>query len=267
MKKLLILVTLLVTLLASSQVKMSDMPTTTDTKNAYITVIQGGVNRKLPSDSLASMKDLRDSILHSVAVFTAKQLGVISDGVTDQTSRLNSLYSNPSIYKIIFSSGAVKISGKVDAQGKILVFENGAKLIGAKGDTDTLTNAFIECSYRLQVFDTSLNVVNLDNDIISVMWFGAVPDFKMDAAYSQTKTNNLKAFKKALACFKNKSTHSTARTASKLYIPHTLDVDHAYYLSNTWVIDRGVEIFGDLMDISQLVFPHGVNGIKFQTIN
>jgi hypothetical protein len=51
----------------SAQVKINDMPTITNLKNAYIPAIQGGVNKKIPTDSIASIRDLRDSILSGIA--------------------------------------------------------------------------------------------------------------------------------------------------------------------------------------------------------
>jgi hypothetical protein len=259
MRKLLILPTWLVTLSASSQVKMNEMPITRTTKNGYITVVQDGVTKRLPTDSLASMKDLRDSISNSVAVFTARQLGVVSDGVSDQTSKLNSLYSSPSIHKIIFSNGNVKISGKLDAQGKVLSFENGSKLIGGTGTADVLTNAYIEASLQVQTFDTLLEVKDLINNLISVKWFGAIADLERDGSNIMGATDNWTMLNRAMYARKEALNVAGYYARTKVYIPAPV-TQRWYYCSKTLIDSTGLEFYGD-GELSSIKFKTGIKGI------
>lgn len=195
----------------------------------------------------------------------AVKAGVLFDG-TDQTARINTILAHADVHELFFDAynKSITISGTVTVPaGKKLIFKNKCKLVGA----GTVSGGIVECDLQKQCFATTLTVQNLDNSLVSVMWFGAVADFLIGNLYSQTKTDNLSAFTKALSSVRNRATYVAYRAASRIFIPPTQDVDHAYYLSNTWVVDRGVEIFGDQMDTTLLMFPHGVVGIHVKSVD
>jgi hypothetical protein len=194
----------------------------------------------------------------------ADEVSIKSDG-SNQTSSLNSLAANVFVKEIVIDNGDVTVNGDFNAQGKRIVFRNNARLIGS----GSVQNAYIEASNYVQVFDTTLNTDGgiLNPGGVSVKWWGAKADFVFGGAYSQGQTNNRKAFTRATVAVKNRATFIYYRAASRLYIPSGADIDHLYYLDSTWTIDRNIEVYGDGMDVSGLVFPHGVVGIHVQGVN
>lgn len=196
-------------------------------------------------------------------IIRAVKAGVLFDG-TDQTSRINTILAHSDVHELIFDAynKNITVSGTVTVPaGKKLAFKNKCKLIGS----GTVSGGLVWCDPLRQCFASTITVQNLENTLVSVTWFGAVADFLIGTAYSQTKTDNLTAFNTALSCVKNRNTYIAYRTASRVFIPPTADDEHGYYLSDTWVVDREVEIYGDQMNTSVLVFPHGVVGIHLKS--
>jgi hypothetical protein len=193
-------------------------------------------------------------------VVRAKEAGIKTDG-TDQTASLNSLFLNNSVKDVLFDDGDVTINGKVNAQGKKIVFQNTGKIKGVAGNSDTLTNAFIDADYTQQIFDTTLTVTNLNekNRRVSLLWFGAKPDYVNNTTRG---TDNLTAFNKAKAALINSEpSNPYYALRGTLYIP-----EGKYYFSNTLVVDATIKVQGSDGDYriwgTRLFFPNTVTGMK-----
>lgn len=192
-------------------------------------------------------------------VVRAIDAGIKTDG-TDQTSALNTLFSNVSVKEVLFDNGNVSITGKVDGQGKTISFQNNAQIIGAVGSADTLTNALITADYRVQIFDTLLTTTSLSptSSAFSLIWFGG----KADAKYlGPTPTDNRTPLQNAITA----STGNSSK--AKIYLPgYANDAIIGYYYSFGGTVTIGtttkVELFGDGFNKTVLTFPHDQNGFK-----
>lgn len=178
----------------------------------------------------------------------ASYCGLFPDG-HDYTQRLVAALQHNDIREIIFDAfnGKIVINGEVNVPtGKKLIFKNDCQIDG----TGTIRNAYIEAPDYTTVFSPTLNVQNLLNPEGSVVWFGAKAD---------NTTDNLPIFQKAVAAFRMKT---------KLRIPGNRldgnDNDHDYYLSNQLVISNPIELYGDGISKSCLMFRAGVGGIRLQ---
>lgn len=190
----------------------------------------------------------------------AAENGIISNGATDQTAALNTLFAT-SVKEVIIDVGPVKISNVVNARGKKIIFQNGAYFVGVAGsNADTLKNALIECDFQQKAFDTSLAVTGITNSEMSVMWFGAIADYSIGGGGSPT--DNLLPFNRAIAASQGSDFGLQNIPKATIHIPICPDT-YTYYLSNTWIINAQVNIVGDGPEQSRLVWPGGHNGIKF----
>jgi hypothetical protein len=96
----------------------------------------------------------------------------------DATNRLQSLFDNPSIKKIIFrqpQKSKLFINGNIYIPtGKALVFD-GSVMIGGAG---VITGGIISAPANVQIFDTTLTLqgTKVAGNFFSACWFGAVAD-------------------------------------------------------------------------------------------
>lgn len=127
----------------------------------------------------------------------AAEFNILSDG-TSQSTKIENAIANTTVKELIIDEPGVSIAfnGKIDFRGKIISFKNGARFVPDGGGNDILINAIIDADYLKQVFDTSLKVLNLKNNVISASWFGAD---------STGATNSNNAFRKLAACVNSMS--------------------------------------------------------------
>jgi hypothetical protein len=189
-------------------------------------------------------------------------LSISGNGSADNTALINSLLALSTIPEIHFDgiNGVVKISGTVTVPaGKRLVFNNNCKLKGTNSFVSKLDGGIIECDYLKQCFDSSLQVINLDNSTVSVRWFGAKSDFR-DDGNSLTWTNNQPFFKRTLDAVRDVLPNSNTNFRKQVYVP-ARDQNKYYRFDSTWVIDASATIYGDGIFKTVLSFPANMRGI------
>jgi hypothetical protein len=240
-----------------SQAKINDMPTTRNMKNAYIPVLQDGVNKKIPTDSFAALQDLRDSTFYSrdasSKIYYYKKSGELADP-SDKSSRLNSLLSDPAITEIILASD-ITVNGTVDFANKKIIFKNNARIKG----NGSIKNLYVEADQQKQIFDTTLTVQFLRNYEISVVWFGAVADCAMDNEVGTT--DNWKPFSNAISAmyeYNGKDVFTQFYTR-KLHIP--AGNNRSYYFSKAVIISGNLEVYGDGELTTVMNWRRGVKGM------
>lgn len=117
--------------------------------------------------------------------------------------------------------------------------------------TGTVDNILIEAQYKSQIFGLTLNVTNIQNDEVSVGWFGA----KAEAEYLVTNgTDNLPIFNKAIDCF------AITKQNPCIYIPAGTQksnpaLGNYYYFSGSLEINRTVDLYGASKNAAVLYFP------------
>ncbi|PWT78439.1 MAG: hypothetical protein C5B59_01765 [Bacteroidetes bacterium] len=133
----------------------------------------------------------RDTV-PSPSVFHAQSLGIRADG-SDQTNIINKLLENNSLSGIIFDNpgaGPIKIEGKLNARGKVLLFYPGTFLTGH----GTLMQAHIDgLNYHQKILDTTVMLVGCvtASKMFSVMWYGAKGDGSSDDQPYLQKTSDM----------------------------------------------------------------------------
>lgn len=179
-----------------------------------------------------------------------------TDG-TDQTSLINDTLAMSSVSELVFDGGDYTISGTVTVpSGKKLVFRNKSRIIGSGSGNREISGGIIICHPLDQCLGTNLTVSNLENEEVSVMWFGATPDYNDDGTNSGTATDNHPMFTKALNSMKNLITNVAYQRRCKLHIPKPVLADKSYYLAaDTWYIDSQCEVYGDGYLQTKLIFP------------
>ncbi len=111
--------------------------------------------------------------------WTAADLGIVADGITDQTASLQTAFNDPDVQTVWFSnktnSGTALfvINGTLTIPvGKVLKFEAGNRLIGH----GIITGGIIDASMQSWIFGDSLTVNprSTSQGWVSAKWFGAV---------------------------------------------------------------------------------------------
>lgn len=165
---------------------------------------------------------------------------------TDYTSRINAILSNAGVTEIVIDTIQIKITGTVSVPSeKKLVFRNNGQFV----DTGSIDGGIVECNVLEQCFASSLDEIkNLQNSMLSVCWFGAIPD---------NTTDCLDAFKKCIAAFKpsHSSNPTYTRTINRVYVPAG---SNKYYCSNQLEIDCAINFFGDGIESTAIRFPSGL---------
>lgn len=253
MKKFLLGLFLLVSIVASAQIKVSQMPSlgsmVCDT--CKVPVIFGGTNYA------ARGSQLINSPLKATAA------GVKFDG-TDQAAAINSALSASNVKELVFDNQlaqTVTINSTVTIPaGKSIRFENGNKIIG----TGTVSGGYIICDLEKQCFDSTITVTGIENNLISAAWFGAIADTKSDG--SIPGGDDHRAIQTALNARKDISSNFLYKFRAKIYLPapsaSSVNNDPMYYRSDsTIIIDQGVEFFGERKQLVTIKFPPGIKGV------
>jgi hypothetical protein len=187
-------------------------------------------------------------------VVRASEVGVKSNG-TDQTTTLNSLFSLSTVKEVLFDIGDVKITGKVDGQGKNTRFENGARIVGASGSADTLYNINVICDYQTPCFDTLLTVRGLKNRLRSAGWFDLYYNYKTDGT-SVTYIDNWTALTN---CFNSsvdlENSDNRYQLFTSMYIPSSPVKTYGLGIKHTLVWNAGGTVFGDGQTATKLYWP------------
>lgn len=153
--------------------------------------------------------------------------GIIS-GI-DQTAKLQQILDLNNVNEIVIGlNGNITINGtganrlNIPASKK-LIFHNNCKFIG----TGEVYGGIIDCSYVGQCFDDTLTIRELQNDVVSVAWWGAKRDYV---------TDNTAKFGAAI---------NSCLNAPEIIIPSSKLLGNSYYyFESTLVIDRSVRIKG-----------------------
>jgi hypothetical protein len=205
-------------------------------------------------------------ILNTDGLVRASSVGILADG-TDQTNNINAILSLPNVFAIHFDTfgSDIMVAGTVTVPSeKILAFRNNCRLVGM----GRIDGGLIDCNIRKQCFGTDLEVINLVNDDISVMWFGAKPDYIPRAT---TWTDNTLPITKAIKARINIDDGVSYSYKTKVYIPANTPALNPnlepkyYYCNSTVVMDACMELYGSGMDRTILKFPSGVLGIHMKT--
>jgi hypothetical protein len=183
--------------------------------------------------------------------YSASSLGVKADG-TDQTAKLNTLAALSSTKEIVFDNGDVTVNGALNGSGKVLSFKNGARILG----TGTITNSIVRADDQVQVFGPSITTTGgLANKRVSIMWWGA----KSDAIYLGAATNNRTMLQKAI------NSMDATGVKGQVYMPGFADnsiLGKYYYFDSTVVIPNTIELYGDGMEKTILMFDGDRTGLK-----
>ena len=93
-------------------------------------------------------------------VFTLQEAGIVADGVTDQTAKLNWYFQRAYVtgLEVSYDFSGIKliVNGTVNTQGKALIFD-GSIVIGGTGTFTTGTKTTAP-SYS-KIFDNTVNII------------------------------------------------------------------------------------------------------------
>jgi hypothetical protein len=126
------------------------------------------------------------SSLHA-QFWTAKALGIVGNGITDQTTAINNALARADVQTIWFATDTFPnvakfvVNGTIYGRGKTLKFSNGNRLIRTTSYSSTsgiIKNVVIDADNTSWIFDTSITVQPkaVANGFFSVKWYGAVGD-------------------------------------------------------------------------------------------
>lgn len=168
--------------------------------------------------------------------YRAMGMPLVKNDGTDMAAILQTIIDHAGIPELIFDDGDITITGTLNGNDKLLIFRNGARLIGS----GNITNFKYECADTKQCFGTSLTITH-NNDFISAMHFGLKPDY--NAALS-AGTDNYAAFLKAYNSF------PTGKTVA-IYFPQPNVINQSAkfwgyrFGTNLGTLDKRIKFWGE----------------------